>query len=158
MTSRQPRLADRRPLVLRPGRERVPLGDSARPNLQSAHGTGKPVQVRHHADTRIQPAARAAAIPESGTRNEALVGTVVWDGKAVPRSVAKVFGGLCEDVDDVAEYYLAVNLGVAWELDEELMRRHGLQYSQCFLTYVSEKDKRAVGSPSWTATPRRRSR
>ena len=74
----------------------------------------------------FNPLLALAAIPESGTRDKALVGAVVWDRKAMPRSVAEVFGGLCEDVDIVAEYYLAVNLGVAWELDEELIRRHGL--------------------------------
>jgi hypothetical protein len=91
------------------------------------------------------PLLALAAIPEDGTRNEAVVGTVVWAGKSAPKSVGEVFGGLCEGVDDVGDYYLAVNLGVAWELDEELMRRHGLKYSLCFLMYVSEEDKQAVG-------------
>jgi hypothetical protein len=69
-----------------------------------------------------------------GTRREGLVGTVVWDGQAVPISVDEVFAAdLC---DGLHEYYMHKTLGSAWELDEELMRRHGLAYDVWLLSFA----------------------
>jgi hypothetical protein len=91
------------------------------------------------------PLLALAAISADGPRNEALVGTVVWDGNMIPSSVKKTFERLAQGVDNILDYYLCKSIGAAWELDEELMRRHGLQYSLCFLKFASEEDKQAIG-------------
>ena len=91
------------------------------------------------------PLLAIAAISKDGTRHEALVGTLIWDGKVLPTSVQAMFEGLSEGIDDVPDYYFARTMGVAWEMDEELVRRHGLQYSLCFLKYSSEDEQQATG-------------
>jgi|GEM_PF-2635049 len=70
-------------------------------------------------------------------RQEGLLGTIVWDGKTVPKSVAQVFGVVCGDIHD---YYMAKTVGIAWELDQDLMRRHGLEYSLWRLTFVKDEN------------------
>jgi hypothetical protein len=68
---------------------------------------------------------------------EGLLGTIVWDGKTVPQSLAQVFSaGFCKGMH---EYYMAKTIGIAWELDRELMRRHGLEYGLWWLTFSKEK-------------------
>src|ERR1700693_4469026 len=76
-------------------------------------------------------------ISADGTRQEGLVSTIVWDGKTVPNSIAEVFtDDFCAGIH---EYYMAKTVGVAWELDQELMRRHGLEYGLWWLTFAKDK-------------------
>ena len=86
------------------------------------------------------PELALTVLSADGSRIESLLGSIVWDGKIVPISVEDVF---TEDLcDDVADYYFAYTAGTAWELDDELMRRHGLQYSLWWIT-AGEENKQA---------------
>lgn len=90
------------------------------------------------------PLLAVTSISADASYTEAIVGTIVWDGKMFPTSVRETFLRLSEGVDNVADYYLSKTIGVAWTLDEELVRRHGLQYSLCFLKYINEENKEAT--------------
>jgi hypothetical protein len=72
------------------------------------------------------PSINLLIVAEDGGRQEHASGTVVWDGSAAPSSVKEVFDGM---VDGIEEYLWHYHMGTTWEIDEELMRRHGLQYS-----------------------------
>ncbi len=73
------------------------------------------------------------ASSNDGTKSEVLVGSIIWDGKRVPQSVDAVFSdGVC---DGLSQFYFWKTIGVAWDLDAELMRRHGLEYSLWWLTF-----------------------
>ena len=88
-------------------------------------------------DPEYMPQLALMVISADGTRQEGLVGTVVWDGKMIPASVEKVF---TEDFcHGIHEYYMHKTTGTAWQLDEELMKRHGLQYSLDWLAFGKNK-------------------
>jgi hypothetical protein len=71
------------------------------------------------------PSMELAAILDTEQHGRFLVGDLIWDGKTRPASVAAVFQDLC---DDLGEFFFRMQMGAAWELDDELLRRHGLSY------------------------------
>jgi hypothetical protein len=71
------------------------------------------------------PSMELAAILDNEQHGRFLFGDLVWDGKTRPTSVAAVFQDLC---GDLGEFFFRMQAGAAWELDGELLRRHGLSY------------------------------
>ena len=57
-------------------------------------------------------------------KTEALLGKVGWDGKTCPQSVDQVFGS-----EQIGDFSMSAHLGCQAELDNALMRAHGLSYS-----------------------------
>ena len=85
-------------------------------------------------DPEYVPELALLVVSADGTLREGLVGTVIWDGKTIPKSVDEVFtDGFCSGIH---EYYLYKTIGTAWELDQELMQRHGLEYGMWWLSFV----------------------
>ena len=76
-------------------------------------------------DSKYLPELCLASYAGDGSDVVVLRGCVVWDGNTCPRSVADVFEDLC---GEMLEFYFLQQVGVAWELDVELMRRHGFLY------------------------------
>ncbi len=98
-------------------------------------------------DPRYVPQMTMMVVPADGSRREGVSGTIVWDGQTVPRSIQEAFAG--ELNGSVADYYLFKSAGAAWEFDEELVRRHGLEYGIWWLSFVPgkiEKTKRLTVS------------
>ena len=71
-------------------------------------------------DPEYVPQLALMVVSADGLRWEGLVGTIVWDGKIIPKSVDEAFARIC---DGIHEYYMHKTMGIAWELDAELMRR-----------------------------------
>jgi len=71
-------------------------------------------------DPEYVPQLALMVVSADGLRREGLVGTIVWDGKIIPKSVDEALARIC---DGVHEYYMHKTMGIAWELDAELMRR-----------------------------------
>ena len=71
------------------------------------------------------PAFEAVVVDSSEQRGWAFIGIVVWDGATKIKSVGDLFQDLC---DDIFEFLFIAQLGGAWELDAEIMRRLGLSY------------------------------
>lgn len=94
-------------------------------------------------DPEYIPQLALMVVSADGSRREGVVGTIVWDGKSVPKSVREVFSeDLC---DGIQGFYMHKVTGTAWSLDEQLMSRHGLEYGLWSLTFVPgriEKHKR----------------
>lgn len=84
-------------------------------------------------DPDYVPMLSLTVLSQDGKRQQALVGTLVWDGKKVPQSVDEVFVG--ERCGSVPDYYLIKTVGGAWEMDQELVQRHGLEYGLFWLTF-----------------------
>jgi endonuclease NucS-like protein len=96
-------------------------------------------------DPEYIPQLALMVVSSDGNRREGLVGTIIWDGKTVPRSITSVFSeGFCDGIHD---YYMHKTIGTAWELDQELMQRHGLEYGLWSLRFIPgeiEEHKRLI--------------
>ncbi len=71
------------------------------------------------------PSMELAAILDDDQHGWFLFGDLVWDGKTRPASVAAVLDDLCGDLE---ELFFRTQMGAGWELDGEVLRRHGLSY------------------------------
>ncbi len=83
-------------------------------------------------DSKYLPELCLASYAGDGSDVVVLRGCVVWDGNTCPRSVADVFEDLC---GEMLEFYFLQQVGAAWELDVELMRRHGFSYGVWRMEY-----------------------
>ena len=83
-------------------------------------------------DVRFLPQLEVFVSCEEQQEMEVLLGKVVWDGKTCPQSVDQFF-----DSKQIEDFMMSVHHGCQAELDNELMRAHGLSY---LLLVVDELD------------------
>ncbi len=92
-------------------------------------------------DTRFLPSFEIVTIDSESNSLISLLGQIEWDGTTQPSSVSEVF---TPGIGGLEMFFLRSNLGGAWELDTELMSRHGLYYA---LTRVDENNNSFDSAP-----------
>lgn len=76
-------------------------------------------------DPRFLPQMELVAFSEDRKIAEVVHGVLLWDGKTMPTSFNSMMQEVCGGAE---EYFFKLHLGIAWELDIELMKHHGLRY------------------------------
>jgi hypothetical protein len=80
------------------------------------------------------PSFEAVVTTSDGNQGWALIGVTMWDGSTKLDSVHDLFRELC---NDTFEFFSLYNMGEAWQLDAELMRRLGLCYQMVLFEFRS---------------------
>lgn len=87
-------------------------------------------EVLYHFVTEMDPTylpiMHVEATSPDGQCSESLLGTITWDGKTRPKRVKDAFSSVPGGFEG---YHMARVIGCVFDLDQRLMRQHGLRYS-----------------------------
>lgn len=93
-------------------------------------------EVLYHLTTEADPSYLPMLLVDvssrDGQKHEGLVGTITWNGTTKPKNIKAAFAGV---PDGFEGYYMARVTGGVFDLNQILMKRHGLGYSMWRISY-----------------------